>query len=70
MGVAFMMGFGGFDGLAIGDHLALYLLVLENTAQRGHRDGSDAFGGAVSVMTATGPLPLFNSTPFVRHPEN
>ena len=36
-------GFGGFDGA--GEHLALLLLDLENTAQWGNRGGFDGFGG-------------------------
>ena len=39
-------GFGGFDGLGgSGEHLALLSLVLQNTAQRGNRDGFGGCGG-------------------------
>ena len=46
-GVAFMTdGFGGFDGFGCsGEHLALLLLVLQNTVPRGGRDGFGGFGG-------------------------
>ena len=36
-------GFGGFDGS--GEHLALPLLVLQNTVPRDDHDGFDGFGG-------------------------
>ena len=39
-------GFGGFDSFGgSGEHLALFLLVLQNSGQRGNRDGFDGFGG-------------------------
>ena len=42
-------GFGGFGGLGgSGEHLALFLLVLQDTGQErrhGNRDGFDDFGG-------------------------
>ena len=44
--VAFMTVFGGFDGFGgSGKHLALFLRVLQNTAQWGNRGGFDGFGG-------------------------
>ena len=40
-------GFGGFDGFGgSARHLALLLLLLENTVPRGSRDGFDGFGGS------------------------
>ena len=37
---------GGFDGLGgSGEHLALFLLVLQNTARKDNRDGFDGLGG-------------------------
>ena len=36
-------GFDGFGGPAL--HLALVLIVLQNTVPRGSRDGFDGFGG-------------------------
>ena len=45
-GVAFMTVFGGFDCFGgSGEHLALCLLVLQNTVPRDDRDGFDGFGG-------------------------
>ena len=39
-------GFGGFDGFGgSAKHLALLLLLLQNTVPRGSRDGFDGFGG-------------------------
>ena len=39
-------GFGGFDGFGgSGKHLALLLLLLQNTVPRGSRDGFGGFGG-------------------------
>ena len=43
-------GFGGFDGVGGSgelprEHLALLLLVLQNTVPRDDRDGFDGFGG-------------------------
>ena len=39
-------GFGGFDGFGgSGEHLALLVLVLQNTGQRGKRDGFGGYGG-------------------------
>ena len=39
-------GFGGFDGFgSSGEHLALLVFVLQNTAQSGNRGGFDGFGG-------------------------
>ena len=53
-------GFGGFDGSGgSGEHLALVLLVLQNTGRTGNRDGSAIM--AVSVVTAT---PLKLNPPF------
>ena len=58
-------GFGGS-----GEHFALFLFVLLNTAQRGNRDNFDGFGGfggcGVSVVPAT---PLKLNPPFFWHPE-
>ena len=39
-------GFGGFDGFGLsGEHLALLLLVPQNTVPRDDRDGFGGFGG-------------------------
>ena len=39
-------GFGVFNGFGIcGEHLALLLLLLQNTGERGNRDWFDSFGG-------------------------
>ena len=39
------VGFGGFDGSGgSGKHLALLLLLLQNTVPRGSRDGFGSFG--------------------------
>ena len=48
-------GFGGFDGFGgSGEHLAIRLLVLQNTGQRGSCEGFDGVGGfGGSVMMAT-----------------
>ena len=66
--VAFVTVFGSFDGFGgSGKHLALSLLVLQNTVPRGSHDGFDGLAVvAVPVMTAT-PLKL---NPLFRHPES
>ena len=46
-------GFGGF-----GKHLALLLLVLQNTVPRGSRDGFDGFGGCGTFDVTATPLKL------------
>ena len=49
---------GGFDGFGgSGEHLALRLLVLQNTVPRGNRDGFGVSGGC-------GAIPLKPNLPF------
>ena len=50
-----------------GKHLALLLLVLQNTVPRGSLDGFGGFGGCGGFGRDAYPL---NSTPLFRHPEH